>query len=221
MSLNSPNWLKSPNWNGILAIFTGLLFATTGAIALLGYCQFREIAKTDRTQLRAYVGLDGFVMPTGFDPVGDIRNYNVYVKWLNSGRTDTNHLILETNCNVSSVFIFQDTPTYALQPRINKPSLSPSRGAKFLICGGPVDRWLSYRGHPQYLFLWGRAIYHDIFSKRWHLTEFNYRIGDFTGAPSESNFGASSIEAIGKEHNCADDECFSYRDKGTFEPPAQ
>jgi hypothetical protein len=72
------------------------------------------------------------------------------------------------------------------------------------------------------IFIGGRAIYRDVFSEKWRLTEFMWRYRDFrtdTGDPKTVR--AHDINAYGHEHNCIDEECTSYSDPATFQQVAE
>jgi hypothetical protein len=161
-----------------------------------------------KKQLRAYVGVSNIIIPRDFDPPGDNAVYHTYIEWKNSGRSNTVGLVLMTNCSPSAAnFSFEDQPKAPLQPTFNRISLGADASARFALCSGPVNRWLTYATtDKQPMFIWGRAIYKDIFGQR-HLTEFSYKMDNFNGNPRSKDFGASIVVAHDNIHNCADEEC--------------
>ncbi len=203
------NWLK--RFVEPITVVTILLFVATWAL----YGATRNLVDDARVdsqiKLRAYVGMTELILPQWFDPPGDTGNYLIYTRIRNSGQTNTLKMSVQTNCAPDRLFVFKDSPHYTLQPRKVYISLSAGSDVKLPICNSPSKNLKTV----QTLDVWGRIVYTDVFSHQ-HLSEFAWRISQFSGSPSDRNFGASDVAPSGVENNCSDDECPSWRDKETF-----
>jgi hypothetical protein len=217
--------LKDP-----LTLFTAILAVATVALVWVAALQWDTLEKTDHTvketlqqnrdalviQQRAFMTAKEirFEPLTIFGIKGATWLANVF--WENSGNTPTKNLTIIANC----VSGFEQLTDPAHIPKakqgstfrvttITKAVFGPKQINRAGLC--PVtslDAVLGQFGAFTHLYVYGVAIYHDIFDQSsWRLTRFCFQAGNFVIGGTENDPTMTALVAPCVVRNCTDEEC--------------
>jgi len=138
------------------------------------------------------------------------------VFWENSGNTPTKNLTIIANC-VSGFEQLAD-PTHIPKGKqgttfrlmtVTKAVFGPKQINRAGFC--PVTRLeavLGQFGALTHLYVYGTAIYHDIFDQSsWRLTQFCFQASNFVIGGTDSDPTMKAIVAPCLVRNCTDEEC--------------
>jgi hypothetical protein len=217
--------LKEP-----LTLFTAVLAIATIALVWVAILQWDTLEKTDHTvketlqqnrdalviQQRAFMTAKEvrFEPLTLFGIKGATWLANVF--WENSGNTPTKNLTIIANC----VSGFEQLTDPARIPKakqsttfhtatITKAVFGPKQINRAGLC--PVtslDVLLGQFGAFTHLYVYGVAIYHDIFDQSsWRLTQFCFQAANFVIGGTEGDPTMTALVTPCVVRNCTDEEC--------------
>ncbi|WP_156164597.1 hypothetical protein [Bradyrhizobium sp. LTSP885] len=217
--------LKEP-----LTLFTAILAVATVALVWVAALQWETLENTDHTiketlqqnrdslviQQRAFMTAKEirFEPLTMFGIKGATWLADVF--WENSGNTPTKNLTVIANC-VSGFEQLVDPANIPKEKRattfrvttISKAVFGPKQINRAGLC--PVtslDVILGQLGAFTHLYVYGVAIYHDIFDQSsWRLTQFCFQAANFVVGGTESDPTMTGFVAPCPVRNCTDEEC--------------
>jgi hypothetical protein len=213
-----------------LTLFTAILAVATVALVWVAALQWETLEKTDHTiketlqqnrdalviQQRAFMTAKEirFEPLTVFGIKGATWLANVF--WENSGNTPTKNLTIIANCvsgfeqltDPASIPKAKQATTFRVNT-ITKAVFGPKQINRAGIC--PVtslDVVLGQFGAFTHLYVYGLAIYHDIFDQSsWRLTQFCFQASNFVIGGTDGEPTMTALVAPCVVRNCTDEEC--------------
>jgi hypothetical protein len=185
----------------VLVMYTGLT-----------YCLSETAVDTEHRQIRAYVNIEKIIVPPGF--ISDAEKSHIFIpaEWINGGGSETIDLFIKGGCNTAITFDFQHTiPWHA---PINRWVLGPHSSIKFLTCVIDLNNIRAWKNAGTPVYIYGQAVYQDIFSTRHHITQYCVKMDSMRGDPANNNLTADVTGCA--EHNCTDGGCDRYVNSDTF-----
>jgi hypothetical protein len=225
------NWFWTKFFNAAMwtAIFTGVLSVFT-------YFLYRVSEQSDETakgQARAFVSFTGFTLGPDFsDQQGKWAGKEVEINWTNNGTTPAKLVVIQVNAKP----FLEDIPDSYDFPLLSTKT-EGAIGQKVIYTNSvtiPSSVWDDAWHGKARLFLWGTALYRDVFpNDPDRLTEFCFEAFNittgYTVQPTVPKGQPLPTPAVGSPgvsiaqfqwracnrgaHSCYDEDCKDYKDR--------
>lgn len=144
-----------------------------------------------------------------------LKGYNFFFTWVNNGTTPSRTATMQANVEVGSILPTKELDFNNLQQsKITVAVLGPKAGIQMPPNFVSLEDMEDIAQNKKHMFLWGWAVYHDIFSGTSRLSEYCFDVQNVNWTKPRHSALATDITITDPPcgvHFCFNEECEDYK----------